>query len=181
MYVTTSSSSPASAKARSMPRSKRGRDDQLVGNSALAQQRRHPGEQAVDRRSRLPIGPAERVELVVQRPEALHRRHVLGHPAERPAASPGTSKVAASRRASSSARSSPSTGTTRPPRIALRISFSTSPPASACAGALRARLLAQDPGVQLLELRAGLDPELVDERRPCVAERLSASACRPLR
>ena len=61
--------------------------------------------------------------------------------------------------------SSPSTGTTRPARSAPTISASSSAPRERCPGRRDARLVPQDLRLEPLELRAGLDAELLDE--PC--------------
>ena len=107
----------------------------------------------------------------MQRAEALHRRHVLRHTAQ--CALDGARHVEClpSLRAISSAPVSPRTGTTRPLRSAadLTLHVAIHLPLARC---LESRLLPQDAGVQLLELRARLDPELADEDRARIAEHL---------
>ena len=57
------------------------RHDELVRRAALAQERGEPGEEAVQR-AWLDRRLEARVQLVVERPRPLHRRHVLGHASE---------------------------------------------------------------------------------------------------
>ena len=55
------------------------RHDELVGGSGRSQQRRQAREEAMDRR-RDDLEPEQLVQLVVERPRSLHRRHVLRDP-----------------------------------------------------------------------------------------------------
>ena len=150
---------------RALDAASRTRSSRSAGTApTLAQHRRKAGQQMVDRAAAR--GPRRRlVELLVQRAESLHRCHVLGDPAER--ALHGRRARRRCPRGACDARLRPrarATGTTRPlstrpEDLALHVACRLAVP-----GRYEPRLLAQDSGVQLLELGARLDPELVDER-----------------
>ena len=144
------------------------RDDQLVRRAALAQQRRQRREEAVDRR-RLHAALEQRVQLVLERARALASPRRTARPASARAGRRRDTRSARASRAASSPTSVPSTGTSRPASIAFDdLGEVVLGAAAARRRRRRARLLPQDRAVQLLERRARLDPELVDERAPRV-------------
>ena len=163
MYVTTSSSSPASANASS--RLGRMRWSRSAGTWRRARAGAREGAPADGG----PAGPASAPQIRWSsscsgpRP-CIAATYCVTRPSA-PSTVLGTSNVSPSLRAISSAPFSPRTGTTRPLRSARRISLSTSRFACPLPAAVESRLLPQDAGVQLLELRARLDPELADEER----------------
>ena len=148
------------------------RDDELLWQLPLAQQRRQRCKPGVEQR-RLDVPVQREVQLVVERPDPISGRDRL-----RDVGEPPVLRLSSKRSASRLARSSPATLAAPGPRTGTRR------PAAKCAHHLvvvildrwlgdtdERPLLAKDRAVQRLQLRAGLDPELVDERSACVAVR----------
>ena len=147
----------------------RGRDDQLVRQVTLAQHSGEAGEQPVNRAG-LVARAEDGVELLVQRPESLHRRDVLRDPAERAGQVGGNAEGVREALRQLGAPDEPDDGHD-PSRqhgtedLGLHLSRGPAVP-----GRHQPCLLAQDLCVQLLELGAGLDPELLDEYSPRLPE-----------
>ena len=147
------------------------RDDQLVRHARGAQQRRQLGEQAVHR-LRLEVAVEERVQLVV-----AAARCPCHDATTRPARSPARSRAVERRarnvasccaraRAGRRSRDPGAEDRHEPARRRAPAAPPRSRP-SRVGGATSARAAAPGAGsrVQLLQLAARLDPELVDERR----------------
>ena len=142
------------------------RDDELVRRPSLAQERGQPGEEPMQRAG-LHRGLEARVELVVQRPRALHRRHVLRDAGEVDGPVVGNRKrrgevlgeVAGAVEADDG---HDPTGEKGPHDLALLVRRCTDRPRC------EARFVAEDLRLEPLELRAGLDSEFVDEAGACI-------------
>ena len=142
-------------------------------SATLAQHSGEAGEQPVNRAG-LVARAEDGVELLVQRPESLHRRDVLRDPAERAGQVGGNAEGVREALRQLGAPDEPDDGHD-PSRqhgtedLGLHLSRRPAVP-----GRHQPCLLAQDLCVQLLELGAGLDPELLDEYSPRLAECLQA-------
>ena len=153
-------------------------DDELMRSAAVSKQCRHPREEAMEW-SRLDGGFETRMELVVQRTASLHRGDVLGDAGEvdgsvfrhvERARKVGR-EIACAVEAEDG---NDATGQQRLDDLTLLVRSGRWRP-----GRREPRLLPQDLGLKLPELRAGLDAELLDEARARILvdlERLGLAA-----
>ena len=137
-------------------------DDELMRSTVISKQRRHPREEAVER-SRFDGGFETRVELVVQRPASLHRGDVLRDAGEvdRSVFRHVERSREVGRQIACSVDAEDgydATGKQRLDDLTLLVRSGRRRPGRGEPG-----LLPQDLGLELPELRAGLDAELLDE------------------
>ena len=142
------------------------RDDELVRRASLAEQRGQPSKEAMEG-ARLDGGFEPRVQLVVERPRPLHRRDVLGDAREidraivRYLEGPGEMLSEITRPVETDHGHDPT-------REKGFDDLSLLVRRRRVVGHTQAGLVPQDLRLDLLELGAGLDPELVDEAGACI-------------